>query len=439
MATITNKQSISTTVDQADIFLLSQAGTRFINRGNLSAAGTQSSTIDITADDVTVQNFGDLTASGADSPVILAGHRDDPVDGVSVINFGSILNNAPFVDLNSNGVIDVDEYFPDGIDYYGTNGLIENRGTITVPTRDGAAIGLLASDTTVVNSGEIQANIVGIIVDEFGGGHDRNTVINEGLIHVTGGTFGVGIHVLSNDNTVINEGDIIAEGDEYIGILLEGTGNHGENDGTITVSGNDSTAVYLYGADHSFINKGTIGVTGTGGFAVAVRFGSDEPAGTTTGTFTNLGSVNGDVLGSEGNETFINHGPSGPVALFGGNDTYVAGKGSVNTGVSLGEGDDLLVLEKGFGNLGIEDFVEGAGTEDVIDVSALGISSFDEVMSHVSGVLADAVEFTFGSATLFLGGVQFGALSPEDFIFADAGQAALIGGGIGSTYDLLIA
>lgn len=453
MPTMTNKQSISTAADQADIFLLSQAGLRFINRGNLITTGVQSSTIDAIADDVIVQNFGDLTASGADSPTLLAGHRDDPVDGVEIYNFGSITNTAPFVDLNGNGLIDVDENFPDAIQYHGTNGLIDNRGTITVPTRSGAGIGILASDTTIINSGEIHANIFGIVIDDFGGGRDRNTVINEGLIHATGGTSGVAIDVRSNDNIVINEGEIIAQGEEYIGILLQGIGNHGENTGTITASGTSATAVYLYGSGHTFINRGLIEVENFGtGSAFAVRIDdAGLPAGTDTATFTNFGTIMSGsgvaaMIGSDGHETIINRGTIvGGVVLGGGNDTFLAGKGSEAVRVDLGDGTDLVILEKGFGTIRdtfvVASFTGGATSADVIDVSGLGISSFEELMGHASQHGLD-VTFDFGGdSRLSLQETTLASLTPEDFVFADAGSQTLAIGpilGHSSQHDLFM-
>ena len=435
MATITNKNSIATASGQTDLFLLSQAGTRFINRGNLTTTGTQSSTIDITADNVIVQNFGDLTASGANSPTLLAGHRDDPVDGVAIYNFGTILNNASFVDLNGNGVIDLEEYFPDGIQYHGTNGLIENRGTISVPTSDGAAIGILASDTTVVNSGEIHANSFGIIVDDFGGGRDRNTIVNDGLIDVRPGTFGVGIWVRSNDNRVINEGDIIAAGENYIGILLEGTGNYGENTGVVDVFGSNATGVYLNGTGHTFINRGTIDLQSEFG-SPAVRISADEPAGTNTGTFVNYGTVMtaiglSAIVGSDGNESIINRGAIiGGVYLEGGNDTFLIGKGSEGVLVDLGAGADLLIVEKGFGTiretLAVFGFAAGAAGQDVIDVSGLGIGSFEELMSQARQDGLD-VRFDFGGdSQLSLSEVTLASLTPDDFIFAQPKNAAFV-------------
>lgn len=413
-----NRQTISTSAHQSDIFVLSQAGLRFINQGNLSTSGNQSSPIDIAANNVVVQNFGNLSVSGADAPVILAGHRDAPLDGVSVYNHGAISNTGSFVDLNGNGAIDVEEYFPDGIAFYGTNGYVENRGTIT--TGSGAGIGTLASDTTILNAGEIRANSFGMVIDNFGGGHDRNTIINDGLIHVTGGTFGAAIDVRSNDNQVINEVEIIAQGTEYVGILLRGVGNYGENSGIISVSGADSTAVYLYGEGHSFLNLGIAASEG-----IAVRIEAEQPLGLTTGTFTNLGRVQGGILGSSGNETIINRGSIfGNVSLGDGSDRYLAGNKSRNGAVDLGAGDDQLILEKGFGSFSVTGFLAGADSNDVIDVSALGIASFDALLRYASTAGSDTL-FQFGKSQLILSGTTLESLTAGDFIFSGSGAAAL--------------
>lgn len=420
MATINNKQSITTAANQAHIFVLAQPGDLFINRGSLSTSGNQASSIVVEADDVTVLNFAALTASGLDSPVIRAGQVGSGVDNVTIINNGSIVNTGLYADLNANNQFDIGENFPDGIVYYGTNGLVENRGSITVLTRSGAAIGLLGSDTTVVNSGQIEANIFGIVVDSYGGGMDRNTIINEGLIRVSSGSVGgVGIDVRSNDNIVINEGGIVAQGTEYIGLLLRGSANLGENRGTISASGADSTGVYLYGDGHAFINEGTIEAAGVD--SAGVRFGADNPTGLDTGTFTNRGTISAEdyaVLGSAGDETVINRGLiSGHVDLGGGDDVYIAGRKSSLQGVlHLGDGDDLIVVQTGSGDLVIEDFMAGAGTDDVIDVSAFGITSLSDLLNRTTQS-GSFVSIDLGKTDLLLAGVNMSALNSGDFIF----------------------
>jgi hypothetical protein len=97
----------------------------------------------------------------------------------------------------------------------------------------------------------------------------------------------------------------------------------------------------------------------------------------------------------------------------------VAGKGGSLAGnLILGDGDDLIVFEKGGGKLSVTDFHSGAGSDDQIDVSGLGIHSLAELMSHTTQSGADTVLKFGGKDQIVLHDVSIGSLSADDFEFA---------------------
>ena len=92
--------------------------------------------------------------------------------------------------------------------------------------------------------------------------------------------------------------------------------------------------------------------------------------------------------------------------------------------MTLGEGNDLIIFEKGGGSLTVTDFVAGAGTDDVIDVGAFGFHSFADVMSHASQSGSDVV-LKFGAKDqIVLQNVTLDTLAPDDFALG-SGLAAV--------------
>jgi hypothetical protein len=64
----------------------------------------------------------------------------------------------------------------------------------------------------------------------------------------------------------------------------------------------------------------------------------------------------------------------------------------------------------------IQDFVAGAGSEDRIDLRALGVS-FDWVVDHATDTDA-GVLFDFDGEQMLLGGVEAASLHQDDFLLA---------------------
>ena len=413
----TNKKDLSTTADGADIFVLSQAGSSFTNNAKLTTSGALASPIRGAANGLTIANKGTLTTSGDGSPGVTVGDLfGTHYDNVTVSNYGTINASGNLFDDG------VTLAFPDGIDTYGNNERLINYGTISVASPDGAGMASIGMNCHLTNFGAINAGGAGLVVDTIDGtgGETGNTVINYGQIHTTAdGNFG--IVCFTSDNVVKNFGTIQADGVFSYGIGLDTAGNHGENYGTILATGDLSRGVLLTGEGSSFDNYGTIRTTGQD--SIGARFSGEDLPGTDGGTFVNHGkiiSAGWAVRGALADDRFVNYGSLiGKADMGGGDDTFVAGKGGSLSGVlTLGAGDDLIVFEKGGGSLTVADFNAGAGTDDVIDLSAFGYSSFAEVMSHASQSGADVVLKLGGKDQIVLDNVTLSTLAADDFTFA---------------------
>ena len=362
MAALINRRSLTSTDDDAHIFVLGTAGTHFINVGKLSASGARASTIFVDASNVLVRNFGTLTTSGEAAPAISIGDRGDSISGVSIHNHGRI------------------------------------------------------------DSHRDEGSVVGILIDSFGDGAGGNLVMNLGTIDVSTDIGATGIRVLDDGSSVINRGTITARGEIAVGISILGSGNSGANHGTIIVTGEAADGVRVIGADNLFTNWGTIEARSYDTFGVVLQ--SLAPGLTPSGTLINHGTISGawaSVWGSDGAETVINSGSLvGDVMLHSGDDRYVAARGGTLDGsVWTGEGNDLIVIESHAGVVRIEDFQAGLATDDVIDLAALGIASFAGMMDHATEG-ASGVTLNFGSARIVLTQVTLASLSPDDFLFDSA-------------------
>lgn len=423
-----NTSNLSSSGDGEDIFVLTQRGAHFTNMGNLMTSGDNADGTRVSADGIVVRNLGTLTASGDGSLGIVVG---DPFgmhyDNVTAINLGTI---------NSSGGVYEDAVtlaFPDGIDAFGNHETVLNYGTINA-LGDSVAIFTVGIGSRVINHGQINAAVGGMIADQINGDEIGNSLINYGNIHVTADE-SHGMAFLVGGNVALNYGNIVADGFLSFGIAMEGDGNRGENAGSILATGEQGRGVLLLGEHLSFDNHGTIETTGID--SVGIRFAEENLPGTDGGTFTNFGSVKAAgwaVQGSDSDDHVVNLGVmAGTIDLGAGNDLYVAGHGSSLAGeLILGEGNDLVVAQRGFGDLTIADFLVG-GSDDVLDVSAYGYSSLDELLAHALQSGSDVVLGLSGHDQVVLEDTALASLSANDFLFGGAGAHA-IGGGFGSEF-----
>jgi len=419
-----NRANLGTTADGADIFVITGANSPFTNLGTLTTSGNLASPIYGAASGISITNRGSLFTTGNGSPGIEVGQLfGSHYDNATVTNYGSISTGGSFVDDGSN------LEFSDGIDLYGNNNRAVNFGSIVASNADpdSGVVGIysVGVGSTLINYGKIDFTGGGMAIDGFDGTETGNTALNFGQIHVTGDDRN-GITLNTADNVVKNYGVITIDGIVSFGIALRGDSNHGENYGTILATGEGDRGVILEGEETTFDNYGTIRTTGLD--SVGARFSGFAPAGTDGGTITNYGKIISSawaVKGALADDHFVNHSTLvGDAYMGAGDDTYVAGAGgSLSGALTLADGDDLIVFEKGGGKLTVTDFAAGVATDDVIDLSAFHFHSFDEVMSHASQSDTDVILSLGGNDVITLQNVTLGTLSSDDFSLGSLASA----------------
>lgn len=225
-------------------------------------------------------------------------------------------------------------------------------------------------------------------------------------------------------------GDIILDVENLVGSSFDDslTGNS-EDNRLVGNSGNDA----LFGGagnDRLIGGEGSDQLIGGQGTDTAVYTQSDAGViiNLAAGTGVN-GDANGDILseienvvGSEFNDTLIGDNENNRLVGRNGNDTISGGGG--NDRILGGEGDDLLtggigndvfIYGQGFGSDIIFDFEAGIGNADRINLKALNINSFDDVLNSATeengGVLLSLDE-----GSIFIEDLTIDQLHQNDFI-----------------------
>jgi len=343
-----------------------------------------------------------------------------------------------------------------------------NHGAILIAGVSNVAMFGTDGSTDVTNRGVIR--ITGDDGTGMVGFGDSHQVSNFGLVEMHG-DFSMGMAalpagpLLGVDLDVLNSGRVATDGDLAIGIAIglrslgfrPATGAEVVNTGQIETVGDGAAGVALIGDDHHLTNSGLIttkGAFANAGFAqfstagvlvsgdgvvventgviqsknassAAVELNVLErvgfPAADMSSRLENAGLIKGAaiaILGGAGQETVINHGQIiGGVNLGGGSDTFVFGARGVLAGkLTLGAGDDLVVIENGAGKTRVADFVAGAASGDAIDVSPF-FSDFGALTSASSQQGNNVVIVFDSNDRLILDNVQLSALNAGDFWF----------------------
>jgi hypothetical protein len=412
-----------------------------------------------------IRNFGSVTTSGDFSTGLSMGG-----DGYQIVNFGSVSTSgvlSPGVGALGNGGlivnfgdIRVDDPlgFSLAIDATGSQNEVVNSGTITGRIFAGERTVLSGSGNTVTNWGMISnddpgaAMLVtgrGALAQNFGAveavegdgvlaaGDIGAGVRNTGTIIMQGD--GLGLNVETGvDGEAVNAGSIRTEGDGAAGLFLTSALSGGEvtNSGSIETFGGlfdtfEAAGIHARGLDVLVRNTrtGSIETHDPDSPAVVLNIRDSSALGfrpaiiaaDTQSRLENDGliqAVQTAVLGGAGDETVINRGLIiGDVSLGSGDDTYVAARGGELRGVIFsGDGDDTFVFHDGSGRTQVADFEAGAGSGDVLDVSAFGFDSFADVTAATQQNGSDLVIELDRNDQIVLSGVSLGALHENDFL-----------------------
>jgi hypothetical protein len=404
--------------------------------GNLENSGTLAAE---TGPAVVIEDGVTLNGSIINNGTIVSDNPDNGTginfeDGSTftgeIINLGSIIGGFNGINFANGGQV---------------TGVVRNFGTISSDSR---AINIGGLDVSVINDGEIITTSSprnGVIysdqtalnfsienrsngIVDVGEGNDgdaislqlgsevNGSVINYGLVQ------GRGVAVGNNQASAVRlfEGSNTGDGGSLFNGNIENFGTlAAENGGAIVIE----EGVTLNG---EIVNGGTIegGVYDNGALAIDVR----EAEGNFTVVNNNL--INGDVLLSEGHDTYDGtrgsivgtvFGNSGNDDLTGGDESDTLHGGSGNDIVDGGAGDDTLL--GGSGN----DIVLGGSGDDLL----FGGDGFDILDGGAGGDIFALQEDSGLDLILnFVGGEDFlgltGGLEVDDITIAEIGNNKLI-------------
>lgn len=375
---------------------INNAGT--INGGNGGNGGNSTGTnansnggnagngISVIATNVTITNSGTITAGAAG-------------------NDGTGGSGAAGVDGSSGAAIEVRSG--------ATNATINNSGTINGGTGVGVAVNETLGAAGFVNSGTIlSTGGGGVFIDT---GKSTTVFNNTGTINAGNssainlqGTFGT----LTNLGTLTSSG----VGSPSLATMIIGSDQTVANDlvlnGSITNTNAGSAATALYisssqttAGDHAIINTGSIiadGAAAGSGGAVAVNFAAG--AG---GTFTNSGTLRGDIVATTGDQQIKTLGGSiiGDINLGAGNNALFVGLGSVTGHYTGGINDDYIRVEEGTftGDITFSDGTNALDLEDGGKLTAGLISAGtgnDSIHVYGGTHTANGIDLGAGANTL---------------------------------------
>jgi len=260
------------------------AGNTLVNLGRITS--TTGSALGITADNVTIKNYGEISTQATSSTS--AGIVSTSAGAAKVYNYlgGTI---SGFYGISFEGVSSTTN----------TNRSIENYGTITATGSSSRGLSISAPF-----AGDIYNGTTGVITGATYGVYfttaAENSIINYGKISTTAATSYV-IYTNVNYTTIKNYGEISSTGGSSCGIQANSiTLVNNYFGGTISTVGN---AVWFFtnSANSTFYNYGTISGSGSSGYGVMAQgllsgIIYNDTTGVITGGYIGLNSTFGNSL-----------------------------------------------------------------------------------------------------------------------------------------------
>ncbi|NMM03293.1 autotransporter outer membrane beta-barrel domain-containing protein [Paraburkholderia sp. RP-4-7] len=296
-----------------------------------------------------------------------------------------------------------------------TNSTINSSGNFSLTggggtgTARGAVLLGIGNGNQLTNASGAAITTSGAYNDGMAANGSGNTLINRGSI-TTGGPNAYGMtaawgqtNVGQLNNTLINSGTVRTSGSNARAASILGGGGTINNSGTLSTSGAASPTAYLQGNNDQLINSGTISASGSGSDAVF----SNTAGSSFVATIQNL--AGGSIISQNG---------SGIRTLNGSSTIINAGlvQSGIGTAITMGNGNDALVLQTGSVINGAAD--GGAGTNTVtLQGSGTASNAFTNFQTlQMQGALWNWT----GSGTFTLAHVQTGTLNLTGTLGASA-------------------
>ncbi|WP_415122501.1 autotransporter outer membrane beta-barrel domain-containing protein [Paraburkholderia sp.] len=259
------------------------------------------------------------------------------------------------------------------------NGQLSLSGGSGTGTNRGAAMVGNINGNQLTNAAGATITTTGAFNDGMAANGSGNTLVNNGTISTTGpNAYGMTAawgqtNQGQTDNTLINTGSVSTGGSNARAASILGSGGTINNSGTLTTTGTSGTGAYLQGNNDQLINSGTIQTQGTN----AIGVDSNTVSSGFTATIQNL--AGGQIIS---NGSFA-------IRTLNGRSTIVnAGliQSNVGTAISMGGGNDSLVLQTGSSIVGTADGGAGANTVTLqgIGTASNAFTNFQSLVMHGS-------------------------------------------------------
>ncbi|MFM0235615.1 autotransporter domain-containing protein [Paraburkholderia sediminicola] len=296
-----------------------------------------------------------------------------------------------------------------------TNSTINSSGNFTLTggggtgTVRGAVLLGVGNGNQITNASGAVITTSGAFNDGMAANGSGNTLINRGSI-TTGGPNAYGMtaawgqtNVGQLNNTLINSGSVTTSGSNARAASILGGSGTINNSGTLTTTGAASPTAYLQGNNDQLINSGTISASGSGSDAVF----SNTAGSSFVATIQNL--AGGSIISQNG---------SG-IRTLNGNSTIInAGlvQSGIGTAITMGNGNDSLILQTGSVINGTADGGAGSNT-----VTLQGSGTASNAFTNFQTLLMQGTLWNWtGSGTFTLAHVQTGTLNLTGTLGASA-------------------
>lgn len=296
-----------------------------------------------------------------------------------------------------------------------TNSTINSSGNFTLTggggtgTARGAVLLGVGNGNQITNASDAVITTSGAFNDGMAANGSGNTLINRGSITTSGpNAYGMTAawgqtNVGQLNNTLINCGSVTTSGSNARAASILGGSGTVNNSGTLTTTGSASPTAYLQGNNDQLINSGTISASGSGSDAVF----SNTAGSSFVATIQNL--AGGSIISQNG---------SG-IRTLNGNSTIInAGlvQSGIGTAITMGNGNDSLILQTGSVINGTADGGAGSNT-----VTLQGSGTTSNAFTNFQTLLMQGTLWNWtGSGTFTLAHVQTGTLNLTGTLGASA-------------------